>query len=115
VFVRGGSWVNYPRHLRSAFRNSGSTVTVGERIQKTALDALEALIEATYTKERTQHLRQANLGIEKLRFLLRLAADPRLLDRRCSEDAVRVLDETGRLIGGWMKVRNASTAMQWAD
>jgi hypothetical protein len=25
---------------------------------------LEALIEATYTKERTQHLRRANLGIE---------------------------------------------------
>jgi hypothetical protein len=29
-----------------------------------ALDVLEALIEATYTKERTQHLRRANLGIE---------------------------------------------------
>jgi hypothetical protein len=27
-----------------------------------ALDVLEALIEATYTKERTQHLRRANLG-----------------------------------------------------
>jgi hypothetical protein len=38
-----------------------------------ALDVLEALIEATYTKERTQHLRRANLGIEKRRFLLRLA------------------------------------------
>jgi hypothetical protein len=29
-----------------------------------ALDVLEALIEATYTKERTQHLRRANPGIE---------------------------------------------------
>jgi len=36
-----------------------------------ALDVLEALIEATYTKERTQHPRRANLGIEKRRFLLR--------------------------------------------
>jgi hypothetical protein len=40
---------------------------------------LEALIEATDTRERTQHLRRANLGIEKLRFLLRLAADLKLL------------------------------------
>lgn len=40
---------------------------------------LESLIEATYTKERLHHLRKANLGIEKLRFLFRLAADLRLL------------------------------------
>jgi hypothetical protein len=64
---------------------------------------LEALIEATYTRERIQHLRGANLGIEKLRFLLRLAADLRLLDRRRYEHAARLLDETGRLIGGWVK------------
>src|ERR1700680_3691356 len=54
--------------------------TLGDRIVITALDVLEALIDATYTKERTQHLRRANLGIEKLRFLLRLAADLRLLE-----------------------------------
>jgi hypothetical protein len=48
--------------------------TIGDRIQVTALDALEALIEATYTRDRAHHLWQANLGIEKLRFLLRLAA-----------------------------------------
>src|SRR6516225_7531921 len=77
--------------------------TIGERIETTALDVLEALIEATYTRERTQHLRAANLGIEKLRFLLRLAADLRLLDRRRYEHAARSLDETGRLIGGWVK------------
>ena len=40
--------------------------TLGDRIVVTALDVLEALIEATYTRERTLHLRQANLGIEKL-------------------------------------------------
>jgi hypothetical protein len=77
--------------------------TVGDRIEATALDVLEALIEATYTRERREHLRAANLGIEKLRFLLRLAADLRLLDRRRYEHAARSLDETGRLIGGWMK------------
>ena len=42
--------------------------TIGDRIETIALDVLEALIEATYTRERTQYLRQANLGIEKLRF-----------------------------------------------
>jgi hypothetical protein len=84
--------------------------TVGDRIETIALDVLEALIEGTYTKERTQHLRRANLGIEKLRFLLRLAADLRLLDRRRYEHAARTLDETGRLIGGWMKAHSASNS-----
>jgi 23S rRNA-intervening sequence protein len=82
--------------------------TIGDRIEMIALDVLEALIEATYTKERTLHLRRANLGIEKLRFLLRLAADLRLLDRRRYEHAARTLDDTGRLVGGWMKVHAAS-------
>jgi four helix bundle protein len=84
--------------------------TLGDRIVVTALDVLEALIEATYARERTQHLRRANLGIEKLRFLLRLAADLRLLDRRRYEHAARSLDEVGRLIGGWIKAYNAATA-----
>jgi hypothetical protein len=82
--------------------------TIGDRIQNTAFDVLEAVIEATYTRERMQHLSYANLGIEKLRFLLRLAADLRLLDRRRYEHAARTLDETGRLIGGWMKAHSAS-------
>jgi len=60
-----------------------------------ALGALEALIEATYTRERTQHLRQANLGIEKLRFLLQLATELKLLDTRRYGHAARELNATG--------------------
>jgi hypothetical protein len=80
--------------------------TIGDRIQTTALDVLECLIEATYTRDRLQHLRRANLGIEKLRFLMRLAADLTLLDGRRYEHAARALDETGRLVGGWMKAQS---------
>ena len=47
---------------------------LGDRIQHTALDVLERLIEATYTR-RAGQLALANLGIEKLRFLCRLAHD----------------------------------------
>ena len=43
---------------------------LGDRIQGLALDVLEALIEATYTRQRDRLLARANLGIEKLRFLL---------------------------------------------
>ena len=48
---------------------------LGDRIQSTALDILEALIEATCTRNRESHLARANLRIEKLRFFVRLAMD----------------------------------------
>ena len=73
--------------------------TLGDRLENTALDVLERLIETTYTRDRRMHLQSANLGIEKLRFLLRLSADLTLLDKRRYEHAARTLDETGRLVG----------------
>ena len=80
---------------------------LGDRIQGTALDVLEDLIEATYTRRREDRLAQANLGIEKLRFLFRLAHDLRCLDSRRYEHAARCLDETGRRIGAWIKAHRA--------
>ena len=71
---------------------------LGDRIQTTALDVLERLIEATYTKQRDRHLAGANLGLEKLRFLCRLARDLRCLDHRRYEHAARSLNETGRRV-----------------
>ena len=68
---------------------------------------LESLIEATYTRRRQAALARANLGVEKLRFLIRLAHDLRHLDRRRYEFAARSLDETGRRIGAWIKTHRA--------
>lgn len=80
---------------------------LGDRIQSTALDILERLIEATYTKARRSSLLAANLGLEKLRFLFQLATDLQFLDLRRYEHAARSLDEVGRLVGGWLKVEHA--------
>ena len=85
---------------------------LGDRIQRTALDVLESLVEATYTRRRQPHLTRANLGIEKLRLLIRLAHDLRHLDRRRYEHAARCLDETGRKIGAWMKAHRARKSTQ---
>jgi hypothetical protein len=82
----------------------------GDRILKVGLDVLESLVAATFTRDRKSHLSQANLGIDKLRFLLRMATDFRFLDPRRYEHAARSLDEIGRLIGGWSKAHDAATA-----
>ena len=79
---------------------------LGDRIQAAALDVLDALIEATCTRRRSGHLARANLGLEKLRFLFRLAHDLRGLDGRRYEHAARGLDETGRKVGAWSKAHH---------
>ena len=85
---------------------NGSSLATG--IQGIAMDVLEALIEATYSRQRGAHLAQTNLGIEKLRFLCRIARDLRHLEHRRYEFSVRCLDETGRRIGAWSKADRAS-------
>jgi 23S rRNA-intervening sequence protein len=80
---------------------------LGDRLQGTALDVLEALIEATYTRDRRGHLARANLGLEKLRVMCRLATELRHLDPRRYEHAARSIDEIGRLVGGWQKAHTA--------
>jgi len=77
--------------------------TLGERLLNGALDVLERLIEATYHRQPLPMLTAANLGLEKLRFLFRLATELKLLDLRRYEFAARAIDEVGRLIGGWIK------------
>jgi hypothetical protein len=72
----------------------------GDRIQSSALDALEGLIEATYTRNRTAILRRVNLRLKTLRYLVRLAMDLRYFDKRRFEFAARSVDEIGRRIHG---------------
>jgi hypothetical protein len=83
---------------------------LGDRIQATALDVLEALIEATYSRDRRGHLARANLGLEKLRHFFRLAVELKHVDGRRYEHAARSLDETGRLVGAWAKAHAAHAA-----
>ncbi len=80
---------------------------LGDRIQSTALDVLERLIEATYTRRRGGHLAAANLGLEKLRFLILMARDLRILGLRRYEHAARNIDDTGRRVGAWTKTHRA--------
>lgn len=82
---------------------------LGDRMQTTALDVLERLIEATYSRDRTAALKAANLGLEKLRHLSRLAYDLRHIDPRRYEYAAREIDTVGRLIGAWIKASAPDT------
>jgi hypothetical protein len=77
--------------------------TLGERIERRLYDLLEALIQARYTRNRKELLRQANLTLEVLRYQVRLAHDLQCVRTNSYEHASRELHAIGVMIGGWLK------------
>lgn len=85
--------------------------TLASRIQACAFNLQRALLEAVKapdTAEQAAALRQADIELADLRLHLRLSADLKLLERRGYEHASRLLDEVGRLLGGWQKKHSQS-------
>ncbi len=76
---------------------------LGDKIEAGLLDILDKLIEANYTRDKTVLLRRANLQLEKIRYLLRIAYRMRCFDVRRYEFCSKALVEIGRMIGGWIK------------
>ncbi|MCP4698464.1 MAG: diversity-generating retroelement protein Avd [Gammaproteobacteria bacterium] len=86
--------VKFPRQQR---------FVLAEAIQRTALTFQEQLVEAAYEESPIPLLRQADVSLVKLRLYLRLAHDLQLLSAGQYQHVSKMVDETGRLLGGWRK------------
>lgn len=76
---------------------------LGDRLQTLAMDVVECIVEATYSKDPGPALARANLGLEKQRLFIRVAYNLKHLDARRYEFAARHIDEIGRSLGAWRK------------
>jgi hypothetical protein len=76
---------------------------LGERIETTALDLLDVLVEAQYRRDKLELLSRANLTLVRPRHLLRLANDLHLLGARRFEFVSERIEELGRMVGGWSR------------
>lgn len=83
---------------------------LAKRIQDTALDFQERLLEAGLSKGaiRNERLVQADVDLAKLRFYLRLCHELQFLSLGQYEHASRMATEIGRLLGGWRKSETAT-------
>ncbi|MBS0619113.1 MAG: diversity-generating retroelement protein Avd [Spirochaetes bacterium] len=77
--------------------------TFSGRIANLALDILEQLIEAIYSKDKKAQLAQINMNLEKLRVSYRLSFNRKYISGRQFEFIVTELNEFGKMIGGWLK------------
>lgn len=81
----------------------------GQRIEGLALDVVEDLVEARYSRDKRALLKRANLRLEKLRVLLRLSHRMHYLSHEGYEYAARAINESGRMLGGWIKQQGQAT------
>ena len=77
--------------------------TIAGRIGNMTLDVMEGIIEAIYTKDRSRILEKLNLHLEKLRVMFRISFNRKYISKNQYEHISEMLDETGRMLGGWRK------------
>ena len=77
---------------------------MAQRLQDAALDLHELLVAAGKTQraERRRTLVQADIRLEQLRLHWRLCRTLELLPPGRYEHGARMIDEVGRLLGGWL-------------
>jgi hypothetical protein len=91
---------NFPRAHR---------FTIGERLTANGLDLMTTLVEAAYSRDKSDLLQQANRKINSTRYLLRLAKDLKLMSIDSYGFSAEKLDEIGRMVGGWRKAVPGAT------
>jgi len=74
---------------------------LGDRIETLTLDILDDFIIAYYSKEKLERLREANLKLEKLRFLIRLSHGLKLLSNHKYGVISAKINEIGGTVGNW--------------
>jgi hypothetical protein len=90
---------------------------MARHVQNTALRFQEYLIEAgTLPKDNRKgklaYLNKADTELTKLRFLLRLCRDLSLLNAGQHHHVNQMIDEIGRLLGGWFRSLGAVSQQQ---
>ena len=83
---------NMPKNIR---------FTLTSRIDNLALDIIEGIIEARYSRQKREILQRVDLNLEKMRVLMRICQDRQYLDHKGYEYASKHINEAGKMVGGW--------------
>jgi four helix bundle protein len=81
---------------------------LGAKIENSSSDLLKFVISATSSKSENKltYLENANTELEFLKILIRLANDNNLYKSKQYLELQEILQETGRMLGGWIRYQN---------
>ncbi|MBI1813224.1 diversity-generating retroelement protein Avd [Candidatus Peregrinibacteria bacterium] len=86
--------------------------TLWQRSENVLLEIIEFILLASQLPkaEKLSALERASMKLNLLRMLLRLARDTKAIDLKKSVSIQQIVDEIGRMLGGWIKsVKSADT------
>jgi hypothetical protein len=84
-------------------------VTLGDRLDRQALDLLLLAQEARFAKDKCALLEALSRELDALRLLARLSVRLECIRGRQYEYAAKQIDEIGRQVGGWLKQQRGKT------
>ncbi len=84
--------------------------TVYERGENLIVDIIELFFEAGYSKSgnKTIILEKASVKLNTLRFFIRLMKETRVFDIKKYTTLQGMIDEIGRMLGGWIRSSGGS-------
>jgi hypothetical protein len=102
IFVRTYDMLRWLLPMTCKFPRQQRFV-LAEALQRTAFRFQEQIIEAAHTSPPQAVLQRADITLVQLRLYLRLCRDLELLSMGQYAHVARMVDEIGRLLGGWLK------------
>ncbi|MBI3332081.1 diversity-generating retroelement protein Avd [Candidatus Peregrinibacteria bacterium] len=84
--------------------------TLWQRAENVILDILEDILSAGQSPKngKLAHLEQASIKLNLLRLFVRLRKDTKVLDMKKTVHLQQLIDEIGRMLGGWIKSLRSS-------
>ena len=77
--------------------------SIGQSLVTASIELLMNLVDATYQTRNAGSLAAAVREVNRIRYLVRLAKDLRVINLAGHEFAAKAMDEVGRMAGGWLK------------
>ncbi|MDI6813430.1 MAG: diversity-generating retroelement protein Avd [Desulfitobacteriaceae bacterium] len=76
---------------------------LAQQIQNSMLEIQKKIVEANKLRNRRRLQFEIDIELDKLKLLIRLSKDLKLIDVKKYEQFTIRLTEIGRLLGGWMR------------
>jgi len=76
---------------------------LGQQIENAMLDIGQTIVHANKLRNKKEKLYELDIALEKLRFLIRLSKDLKMMSVSKYGHHCERIDEIGKLLGGWMK------------
>lgn len=106
IFIQ---WMDFMKWLLLTLDNfpKKARFNYSDRIINLSLQIVEDLVEARYSKNKSAILLRANMNLEKIRILIRICFELRFLSAKAYRQASISLNQTGQMLGGWIKQQNS--------